>query len=414
MQRRIVITGIGLITPLGNTREENWEAILAGRSGVAPITAFDASRLSCRIAGQVRNFDPSAVMDPKELRHTDRFIHFAIQATSDAIQDAGLVFDDELQESTGVIYGSGMGGLSTILANEERLRNQGPRRVSPFLSSGGGTNMAAGIIAIHWGLRGPNYATVSACSTSAHAVADGFYAIARGDAEIMVTGGSEAIINELTMASFGNSHVLSTRNNDPQRASRPFDSGRDGFVLAEGGATLILEELGHALARGAKIYAEISGVGMTADAYHITAPSPQGTGAAKAMIRALDRSGLPRDTISYINAHATSTKLGDASENTAIKAVFGPHAYRLAVSATKSMTGHLLGAAGATEAAYTAMALYHQIMPPTMNLENPDPDCDLDYVPNRARSGDLLAALSNSNGFGGANISLAFKRYSHS
>ena len=410
LRRRVVITGIGLVTPLGNTREANWEAILQGYSGVAPVTAFDASRLECRVAGEVKQFDPASIMDPKEVRHYDRFIHLALAATSEAILDAQLAFDEDLGDRTGVIYGSGMGGLTTILDTEAVLRERSPKRVSPFLSIASPVNMAAGLISIRWGLRGPTYATVSACSTSAHAIADSFYAIQRADADVVVTGGSEALVTELTMASFDNARALSRRNNEPARASRPFDAERDGFVLAEGGATLILEELDHARARNAKIYAELAGVGMAGDAYHITAPDPNGAGGARAMVRALQTTAISPGDVSYINAHATSTKLGDSSETAAIKSVFGQHAYRLAVSSTKSMTGHLLGAAGAAEASYTAMALYYQVIPPTINLDRPDPDCDLDYVANTARSAPLAVAMSNSNGFGGANVSLIFKR----
>lgn len=405
MMRRVVITGIGLVTPLGNSRLANWLAIVSGRSGIGPITLFDASQLGCQIAGEVRNFDPREVLESKEVRHYDRFIHFAVAATDEALKDARLTFDDDLTERTGVIYGSAMGGLMTIVEAQNTLSNRGTRRVSPFLAPGSAINMAAGIISIRWGFKGPNYATASACSTSAHAIADGFYAIQRGDAEVMVTGGSEAVITELTVAAFDNAGALSKED------SRPFDANRDGFVMAEGGATIILEELEHARARGASIYAEVAGVGMAGDAYHITAPDPAGAGASRAMTQALRSAHLNPEEVSYINAHATSTKSGDASETAAIKSVFGHHAYQLAVSSTKSMTGHLLGAAGATEAAYTALALYHQILPPTINLRTQDPDCDLDYIPQEARSGPVAVALSNSNGFGGANITLVLKRY---
>ncbi len=410
MTRRIVITGMGLITPLGNTRIANWQAIMAGRTGIGPITRFDASPLAAQMAGEVRDFDPYAILEPKEVRHYDRFIHLAMAATSEALADAGLtVFDPGEAERTGVIYGSAMGGLATILEAQATLKSRGARRVSPFLSPGSAINMAAGIISIRWGLKGPNFATVSACSTSAHAIADGFYAIQRGDADVMVTGGSEAVIAEVTVAAFDNAGALSRQRT--ALASRPFDANRDGFVIAEGGATVILEELAHARARGATIYAELIGVGMAGDAYHITAPDPAGSGAARAMAHSLQAAGVAPEAISYINAHATSTKSGDASETAAIKSVFGPHAYNLAVSSTKSMTGHLLGAAGAAEAAYTALALHQQILPPTINLQASDPDCDLDYVAQGARAGQIEVALSNSNGFGGANISLAFKRY---
>ncbi len=410
MPRRVVITGIGLITPLGNQREANWEAILAARSGIGQITRFDTSQLTSAVAGEVRGFEHSEVLEPKAARHYDRFIHLAVQATAEALADAKWVFDAGWAERTGVTYGSAMGGLSTILQAENTLRNRGARRVSPFLTPGSGMNMAAGVISIQWKLRGPNYATASACSTSAHAIADGFYAIQRGDADMMVTGGSEAVITEVTVASFDNARALSRRM-PPAEASRPFDADRDGFVIAEGGATVILEEREHARSRGARIYAELVGVGMAADAYHITAPDPTGAGAARAMAQALRAAGLPIEAVGYVNAHATSTQLGDVSETAAIKSVFGRHAYRLAVSSTKSMTGHLLGAAGAAEAAYTALALYHRVLPPTINLDRPDPACDLDYVPHHPRPLNTLeVALSNSNGFGGANVCLVLRR----
>jgi 3-oxoacyl-[acyl-carrier-protein] synthase II len=399
-----------MLTPLGNSTEANWNAIVAGRSGVGAITAFDASHIGARIAGEVRDFKPTAVMEPKDVRRYDRFIHFAMASTAEAWTDSALIWDEDLADRAGVIYGSGMGGLGTILTAAEALRKKGAARVSPLLSPGSAINMAAGLISIRWNLRGPNYATVSACSTSAHAIADSFYAIQRGDADVMVTGGSEAVLTEVTIASFDNARALSRRNGEPHAASRPFDAGRDGFVLSEGGATLVLEELEHARRRHARIYAEVAGAGMAGDAYHATAPTPGGAGAARAMLRALETAGLPPTDVQYINAHAPSTVLGDASETAAIKAVFGAHAWLLAVSSTKSMTGHLLGAAGAAEAAFTALALYYQILPPTINYDEPDRDLDLDYVPNTARPAPLEAALSNSNGFGGANITLAFRR----
>ena len=408
--RRVVITGIGLITPLGNSKDANWQALLDGRSGIGPVTLFDASRLASRIAGEVRDFDPLSVMEPKEVRRYDRFIQFALHSASEALADAGLVFDDDLRARTGVIFGSAMGGLGFILGTEAVLREKGPARVTPFLSPGCAVNMAAGVISIRWGLEGPNYATASACSTSGHALADSFFAIQRGDADVVVTGGSEAVLTELTMASFASARALSTRNADPERASRPFDQGRDGFVLAEGSATLILEELEHARSRGARVYAELAGVGMSGDAYHVTASDPQGRGAARAMARALETAGMDLGDVGYINAHATSTDIGDLSETNAIKSVFGEHAYDLAVSSTKSMTGHLLGAAGAAEAAYTALALHHGVLPPTINQETKDPACYLDCVPNEARRAEISCALTNSFGFGGTNITLALRR----
>jgi 3-oxoacyl-[acyl-carrier-protein] synthase II len=411
LKRRAVITGIGLITPLGNTREANWQAILAGRSGIGPIHAFDASRLPCRIGGEVKDFDPALVLDPKEVRRYDRFVHLAVHATAEAIADAGLVISEALAPRVGVIYGSGMGGLTTILENYTVLRTRGPSRVSPFLSPGSAINMAAGIISIRWGLKGPNYATASACSTSGHALADALHAIQRGDADVVVAGGSEAVLTELTVASFASARALSTRNDHPEAASRPFDANRDGFVLSEGSSTLIVEELGHARARGARIYAELAGAGMSGDAYHVTAADPEGAGAARAMARALETAEVALPDVSYINAHGTSTEVGDASETRAIRSLFRHHADRLKVSSTKSMTGHMLGAAGAAEAAYTALALFHQVYPPTINQDKDDPACDLDYVPNVARSGAMTVALSNSFGFGGTNVALALRRY---
>jgi len=400
-----------MVTPLGNTLAANWAGILAGRSGVGLIQRFDASRLPVRIAGEVRDFDPATALEAKEVRRFDRFIHLAMAATQEAIAAAHLEWSDELRERTGVIYGSAMGGLDTIIDTAAVLRDRGPGRVSPFFAPGCIVNMAAGLISIRWGLQGPNYATVSACSSSAHAIADGMYAIQRDEADVMVTGGSEAVVTELTLAGFAAARALSTHNADPAGASRPFDAGRDGFVAAEGGVTLILEELEHARARGAHIHAELVGCGMSGDAYHVTATPPDGAGAARAMGRALKSAGLVPQQVGYVNAHATSTDLGDHSETLAIKSVFGEHASRLAVSSTKSMTGHLLGAAGAAEAAYTALALYHQVLPPTINYHDPDPACDLDCVPNTARPAPFSAALSNSFGFGGTNISLALRRY---
>lgn len=410
-QRRVVITGIGMLTPLGNSLAENWAAVLAGRSGIGPITRFDASRLSSRIAGEVRGFDPRAVLDAREVRRYDTFIHYALATTAAALADAGLNLDAIDREQAGVVYGSGIGGLQTILENEAARLEKGPGRVSPFFVPGAIINMAPGLISMRWGLKGPNYATVSACSSSGHAIADSFHLIRRGEARVMVTGGAEAALLELAVAGFANARALSTRNEDPAGASRPFDAGRDGFVIAEGATTLVLEELEHALARGARIYAEVIGAGLSSDAYHITAPCTDGDGAIRAMRAALRSAGVAPEEVGYINAHATSTELGDAAETTAIKGVFGAHAYRLAVSATKSMTGHLLGAAAAVEAAFTALALHHGVLPPTINLTTPDPACDLDYVPNTARPAQVEVALSNSFGFGGTNISLALRRY---
>ncbi|MEW8979785.1 MAG: beta-ketoacyl-ACP synthase II [Symbiobacterium sp.] len=412
MERRVVVTGLGLISPLGNDVRTNWENAVAGRSGIGPITRFDASRLATRFAGEVRGFDPATVMDPKEARRYDTFIQYGLAAAVEAVRDAGLSFEGELAERTGVVFGSGMGGLESIVENALILQERGPRRISPFFVPRCIINSAAGLISMHFGLYGPNYATVSACASAGHAIADAMHIIRRGDADVMITGGSESTITELAFAGFNSAKALSTRNDDPQGASRPFDVDRDGFVMGEGAGALVLEELEHARRRGARIYAELAGAGMSADAYHITAPHPEGKGAALAMKGALRSAGLNPEDVGYINAHATSTDLGDVQESLAIEAVFGDHARRLAVSGTKSMHGHLLGAAGAIEAILTVLALYHQVLPPTINLRQPDPQCRLDYVPNEAREvSGLTAALSNNFGFGGTNISLAFRRF---
>lgn len=412
MENRVVVTGMGALSPLGLTVAENWAAVLAGRSGIAPITRFDASRLNTHFAGELKGFDPTTVMDAKDVKRYEAFIHYALAAAAEAIADSGLTFDDELKERTGVVFGSGMGGLEGIENTKMVLVEKGPRRVSPFFIPGCIINISAGMISLNHGLMGPNYGTVSACSSSGHAIADAFHIIQRGEADVMVTGGSESTITELALAGFGSLRALSTRNDDPEGASRPFSADRDGFVISEGGASLILENLEHAQARGAKIYAEVIGAGMSGDAYHVTAPAPDGRGAALAMKGALRSAGLAPEEVGYINAHATSTGLGDIMETAAIKQVFGEHAYKLAVSSTKSMHGHLLGAASALEAVITIMGLREQVLPPTINLNDPDPACDLDYVPNQARKTEgLRVAVSNSFGFGGTNISLALRRW---
>lgn len=413
MERRVVVTGLGLVSPLGLSVKENWEAVLAGRSGIGPITRFDTSRLNTTFAGEVKNFDPATAMDPKDARRYETFIPFALAATAEAVADAGLTFEEgsPLCERTGVVLGSGMGGLKGIEDTTMILHEKGPRRVSPFFIPGCIINMAPGLVSMKYGVLGPNYGTVSACSSAGHAIADSLHLIRRGEADVMITGGTESTMTELAVSGFQAARALSTRNDDPQRASRPFDRDRDGFVMAEGAGTLILEEYEHARARGAKIYGEVLSAGMSGDAYHVTAPSPDGRGAILAMKAALRSGGISPDRVGYINAHATSTDLGDAMESRAVKQVFGDHAYRLAVSSTKSMHGHLLGAAGAIESILTVLALQHGVLPPTINLENPDPDCDLDYVPNAAREAKgLEVALSNSFGFGGTNISVAFGR----
>lgn len=410
--RRVVITGMGMVTPLGTGTRENWENVLSGRSGVGPIRSFDASHLPVRFAGEVRDFDPLRVLPPRDVKKYDRFILLGLAAADEALADSGLSQGDpELAERAGVVFGSGMGGLGMILQSNAVLQSRGPDRVSPFFVPGSIINMAAGLLAIRYGFLGPNYATVSACSSSAHAVADAFYILARGEADVMLAGGSEALVHELALAGFASARALSQRNEDPERASRPFSLDRDGFVLAEGAAVLVLEEREHALRRGAHIYAELLGAGMSSDAYHITAPPADGAGAARAMRAALRHAGVQPEEVQYINAHATGTPLGDAAEVAAIKAVFGGHAYRLAVSSTKSMTGHLLGAAGAVELAYTVLAVEHQILPPTINREVPDPECDLDVVPEGARPSRVEVALSNSFGFGGSNVCLVVRRH---
>lgn len=412
MERRVVVTGLGLISPLGNSVQANWEAAVAGRSGIGPITRFDASRLSTRFAGEVRGFDPATVMDPKEVRRYDPFIHYALAAAAEAVQDAGLTFEGELAERTGVVFGSGMGGLEGIVENALILQERGPRRISPFFVPRCIINSAAGLISMKYGVYGPNYGTVSACASAGHAIADAMHIIRRGDADVMITGGTEATITELAFAGFNSAKALSTRNDDPQGASRPFDVDRDGFVMSEGAGCLVLEELEHAKRRGARIYAELAGAGMSGDAYHITAPHPEGLGAVLAMRGALRSACLNPEDVGYINAHATSTDLGDVQESKAIEQVFGDHARKLAVSGTKSMHGHLLGAAGAIESILTVLSLHHQVLLPTINLHQPDPECRLDYVPHTAREvRGVQAALCNNFGFGGTNVSLAFRRF---
>jgi 3-oxoacyl-[acyl-carrier-protein] synthase II len=410
--RRVVVTGLGLLSPLGNSVAENWESVLAGRSGIAPITRFDTARLPATFAGEVKNFDPAKVMDSKEIKRFETFIHYALAVAAEAVADAGLTFEGELAERTGVVFGSGMGGLESIENTTLTLVEKGPRRVSPFFIPGCIINMAPGMISIKYGILGPNYGTVSACSSGGHAIGDAYHIIQRDEADVMLTGGAESVMTELAMAGFASARALSTRNDDPAGASRPFSADRDGFVMGEGAGCLVLEELEHALARGAKIYGEVIGAGASADAYHVTAPSPDGRGAALSMRSALRSAGIAPEAVGYINAHATSTPVGDIMETQAIKTVFGAHAHKLAVSSTKSMHGHLLGAAAAIESILTVLALKHQVLPPTINLTNPDPECDLDYVPNQARKVEgLEVALSNSFGFGGTNATLAFRRY---
>ncbi len=410
MTTRVAVTGIGMVTPLGNDTATSWAALTKGISGVGPITQFDASGHETRIAAEVKGFDPLLYMDRKEVRRNDRFAQFALAATKQALDDAKLDIAP-IAEETGIIIGSGIGGLITMHEQFKLLFERGPDRISPFFSAMTPIDLAAGSISIALGLGGPNFAVVSACATGAHAIGEAYETVRRGDARVMVAGGSEAAIQPVSIASFGNMRALSRRNDDPQHASRPFDAERDGFVMGEGAGVLILEDLEYAQARGARIYAELAGYGATADAHHITDPAPEGRGLVRAMRRALQKGGIALEEVNYINAHGTSTPPNDRSETAAIKNLFGAHAYKLAVSSTKSMTGHMMGAAGGVEAAISVLSIYHGILPPTINYTHPDPECDLDYVPNEARQADVRVALSNSMGFGGHNAVLAFRRY---
>ncbi len=409
--RRVVVTGIGLASPLGLGVEENWASLKAGRSGIARITKFDVSQYASQIAGEVKNFDPLDFIDKKEVRKMDPFIQFAIAAADMAVEDSGLEADRLNGERTGVYVGSGIGGIEAIANNVQTLLERGPGRVSPFFLISGIINEASGVISIKYKAKGPNLANATACATSTHSIGDSFRLIARGDADIMIAGGAEAPVTPLGVAGFTAMRALSLRNDEPQRASRPFDAERDGFVIAEGAGVFILEELERASKRGARIYAEIVGYGLSGDAYHASAPCIDGEGAYLCMKAALDDAGVAPEEVEYINAHGTSTLWNDKIETLAIKRAFGDHAYRLAVSSSKSMTGHLLGAAGALEAAVCVLSLRNQILPPTINYENPDPDCDLDYVPNSSRSAEVTFALSNSFGFGGTNGTLLFRRF---
>jgi len=406
-----VITGIGLVTPLGVGTRKNWEALLRGESGIGPVTRFDNSRFSTRFAGEIKGFDPLPFIEKKEVRKMDLFIQYAIVAAQLAVEDSGITPAALEGDRTGVCVGSGIGGIGSLEETHKVLLEKGPDRVSPFFLIQTIINEAAGQISIKYRAKGPNTATVTACSTGTHAIGDSFRMIARGEADIMFAGGAESPITPLGMAGFCAMKALSERNDEPAKASRPFDARRDGFVMGEGAGILLLEDLEHALARGARIYAEVSGYGMTSDAYHVTAPAPDGDGAIRVMLRALaDADARPED-VGYINAHGTSTPFNDKTETLAIKKVFREHALKIGVSSTKSMTGHLLGAAGGVEAGITALCLKHQIMTPTINYEFPDPDCDLDYVPNVARPAEIICALSNSFGFGGTNGALLFRRF---
>jgi 3-oxoacyl-[acyl-carrier-protein] synthase II len=409
--KRVVITGLGAITPVGNTVTQYWQGLLEGRSGIGPITLFDASRHTCRIAGEVKNFDPCDYLDRKEAKRTDRFAQFAICASKQAIVDSGLQINDLNATQVGVLIGSGVGGIKVMEDQQEIYLNRGPDRSSPFMIPMMIANMAAGLTAIHLGAKGPNSCTVTACAAGSNAIGEAFRLVQRGYAKAMICGGTEAAVTPLSVAGFAAAKALSTRNEEPTRASRPFDCDRDGFVMGEGAGILLLEELESALDRQAKIYAEIVGYGLTCDAYHMTAPVPGGKVAATAMELALKDAGLFPNQVSYINAHGTSTSANDVNETLAIKEALGNHAFQVAISSTKSMTGHLLGGSGGIEAVATAMAIATDAIPPTINLENPDPACDLDYVPNLSRTQRVDVALSNSFGFGGHNVTLVFKKF---
>ncbi len=410
-KNRVVVTGVGMITPLGLGVEDSWDNLIAGRSGIRRITHFDSSQFSTQIAGEVAGFNPEDYIELKEIKKMDRFIHLAIAAAKKALDNSGLKITDKNAERIGVIVGSGIGGLGTIEHYHSVLLEKGPRRISPFFIPMLVINLASGQISIKFGAKGPNSAVATACATGSHSIGDAFEIIKRGEADVMITGGTEAVITPLGIGGFNAMKALSTRNDEPEKASRPFDIDRDGFVMGEGAGIVILESLEIAIDRGAKIYAEIVGYGMTADAYHITAPAPNGEGAARCMAMALRNGGINPSEVDYINAHGTATKYGDELESNAIKTVFGEHAYRVAVSSTKSMTGHLLGAAGGVEAIISVLSIYNDIIPPTINLDNPDPECDLDYVPYKSRRMTVNYALSNSFGFGGTNACLLFKKF---
>ncbi len=409
--RRVVITGLGLVSHLGIGVDASWNAALQGKSGIGPITQFDASSLPVRIAGEVRGFDPEKYIEPKEVKKMDRFIHLAMAAATMAVEDSGLKIDEGNAERIGVVIGAGMGGLPAIERNHKAFLEKGHRRISPFFIPMVIINLAAGNVSIKFGAKGPNSSAVTACATGSHSIGDAFRIIQRGEADAMIAGGTESVITPLGIGGFAVMKALSTRNDAPEKASRPFDTERDGFVMGEGSGIVVLESLEHALARNANIYAEIVGYGMSSDAYHISTPAPGGEGAARCMKAALKDAGLPPEKINYVNAHGTSTKYGDELETLAVKAVFGDHAYKLCVSSTKSMTGHLLGAAGGVEAIFLVLGIRHSMALPTINLDNPDPECDLDYVPNSARQMDIDYAMSNSFGFGGTNACLIFGKY---
>ncbi len=411
MERNVVVTGLGAVTPIGNDPKSFWDGLVAGRNGIGAVTRFDASALPTRMAGEVKDFDPSEFMDSKEARRSDLYTQFAMAASQQAVQDAGLADGGYDPLRTGVMIGTGIGGIASLEVQHKILMEKGPGRISPFFIPMMIANMASGLVSIRWNMKGPNFATVSACSSGAHSIGEAFRFIREGTADVMVAGGSEATVTELCFAGFCAMKAMSTRNDDPATASRPFDIGRDGFVMGEGAGVVVLEEEEHARKRGAPIYARMLGYGLTADAHHITAPSPGGEGAARAIEAALDSAKLPKDAVGYINAHGTSTPLNDKTETAAVKTVFGDLARSLALGSTKSMTGHLLGAAGGVEFVTSVLAIKNGVLPPTINHEQPDPECDLDCVPNEARQATIQAALSNSLGFGGHNVTLAVGRF---
>ena len=411
MTRRVVITGIGMVSPLGVGVEANWNAICSGVSGIGPVTKFDASEFSSRIFGEVKNFNAEDFLEKRQVRRFDVFIHYGIAAARMAVEDSGLKIDKNNGKKVGCLTGTGLGGLALLEHNHKVLMKKGPRRVSPFFIPGMIANMLPGQIAIEFGAKGPNISVETACAASCHAVGESYKFIKNGVTDVMITGGAEAVLTPLALGGFCSMRSLSTRNDEPEKASRPFDLDRDGFVMSEGSGILVAEELQHALDRGAQIYAEIIGYGLSGDAYHISAPDPEGDGAMSCMKMALDDAGLRPEELDYINAHGTSTLLNDLSENKAIKSTFGDHAYKLAISSTKSMTGHLLGAAGGVEAIFSSLTIKNGVIPPTINYETPDPECDLDYVPNVARKKEVTTAMSNSFGFGGTNACLIFRAF---
>ena len=408
--RRVVVTGLGVVSPLGTGIEKNWDALMKGQSGIAPITRYDASELPTRIAAEVKDFNADDFIDKKEQKKMDLFIQYSLAASEMAMQDSGFEVTEENAERVGVLVGSGLGGLPTMEHYHDVMREKSYKRITPFFIPMLIINLAPGQISIRFGAKGPNLSTVSACATGTNSIGDAYHMIARGDADVMIAGGTESTITPLAMSGFNVMKALSTRNDDPAGASRPFDSGRDGFVMGEGAGIVILEEMESAKKRGAKIYAEVGGYGLTSDAYHLTAPAPEGEGAARCMKMALDNAGVSPEEVGYINAHGTSTPFNDKFETMAIKSVFGDHAYKLKVSSTKSMTGHGLGAAGGIEAVYSLLAMDRGMLPPTINYTDPDPDCDLDYVPNKPVEADVKVAISNSLGFGGTNATILFKK----